>query len=60
MAEKGTSAVTLHIMTASAEEIEHSREELRRVCEQICCEAQGHPVKAALKIDLLNRNTSSR
>lgn len=49
MAEKGTPAVTLHIMTASVEEIEHSREELRRVCEQICCEAQGHPVKVTLQ-----------
>ncbi|MGX8701034.1 MULTISPECIES: hypothetical protein [unclassified Caproiciproducens] len=48
MRDTGKPAVTVHILSGTAGEIAHNRENLRYVTEQICGEKRGSAVKVTI------------
>lgn len=49
MRDIGNPVVTVHVLPGTPEEAANSRKNLCAVCEQICCEAEGHPVKVIIE-----------
>lgn len=49
MRDIGKASVTVHVLAGTPDAAAKNRENLRAVCEQICCEAAGRPVRVKIE-----------
>lgn len=51
MRDIGEPTVTVYVRSGTPEEVAENRENLRRIVESICSEANGYPTKATINWD---------